>query len=141
MSARSTRKTSPWALVALAVLIFVIVGWQTAVNVRNKKTCTMSTTGVVISVSSHHERRSGWRYTATVSYNTESGTYTVRTPSSGTHFTEGQHITVNYSPSDPSKAYTPDYTSHPIMMFLAGLFCLAIGCVGLYKKYILRTGY
>ena len=52
----------------------------------------------------------------------------------GAQVVQGVEMTV------PVKAYTPDHTSHPIIFIIVGLICLVIGVIGLFKKYILRTG-
>lgn len=140
MATVTRSKSSPIATVLVAILILAIGCWQAVGNARLKKECTETVTGRVIEITRQHGGRSGTKYRATVSYTISDRTYTVRTPSSKTHYSQGETITVKYSPSDPSKAYTPDHTSHPIIFIIVGLICLVIGVIGLFKKYILRTG-
>ncbi len=140
MATTRRSKSSPIATVLIAILVLAIGCWQAVGNARLKKECTETVTGRVIEITKQHGGRSGIKYRATVSYSTPNGTYTVRTPSGKTHYSQGENITVKYSPSDHSKAYTPDHTSHPVLFIVFGAILLVVGGFGIFRKYILRTG-
>ncbi|MBR5976457.1 MAG: hypothetical protein IK046_01440 [Clostridia bacterium] len=134
---RTRGKSSPWALVIAGILLLIFSCSQFAVNARNKKVCTATSMGTVTDVTSTYSRRNGRKYRATVSYQVDNMSYSVRTPARSHQFTKGENFTVNYNPSEPSKAYCPDYTSSPLISLICSLVVLAAGAFGLVKKYLI----